>query len=537
MKKLLLQLESEETVGVLHSKLEDGPESLFIFIALGNWSTNCTLLYHISITWLTRSLYAGQRLVTFTPHIEDVFATNIHIDNINLSYSKEYRSTVEDFQILEKWQNDIVDELPEGSFIKSDLAFVGYGIVNAIDPSLKYFKLDDYKRYCSGYRILNENKVVDDYVFPYDKEYLEKDDLFAYFEKEENNKNFFWTSHTFDHNDFSWTYFEDVVNTIKANNEIAKLLGIYDKSNFSSKSLITPYNSGFSIDKTSGYLRKIGILYSATSGYCSGYYNKENPYLPYYPLDDVGDDSIVIVPRISPEIYFCATDEDENVRYYNTSVYSMYKNTTFDQIIEREAGRISNSMINLKNDPYEFHQTNIRSHDLEDKKSLLQKWGTAALKKYASYVDWPVISLKLDDLAQLYENKYNRVHFCDINISAVIEGDSITAVKVEPKSMTKNCKIPITVPEEVYQDDDDKITYERIGKDRLVAWISFEKDDSEAKLIKLNPPLAWINNANVNQEVNQEEENVEVYPEETEEVYQEDIYQEEIYPEETEEVY
>jgi len=165
-------------------------------------------------------------------------------------------------------------------------------------------------------------------------------------------------------------------------------------------------------------------------------------------------------------------------------------------------------MLQLRNEAYQFHQINIRSHDLEDKESLVQKWCTAILKQYTSYVDWPVISLKLDDLAQLYLDRYNRMTYCDVRKSAVIEGDYITAIQVEPLTIEKSCKIPITVPQGVDKDENEaKFTYEKRGdKDRLVVWVNFEKGDSETKTITLNPPLALLNKNNKDDvEVHQEE--------------------------------
>jgi hypothetical protein len=165
-------------------------------------------------------------------------------------------------------------------------------------------------------------------------------------------------------------------------------------------------------------------------------------------------------------------------------------------------------MLNLRNEAHPFHQINVRSYDNQedDYKSILEIWCTAVLKKYASMVDWPVKSLKLDDQAEMYIDRYNRLTYCDVSESLVIEGDYVTAVKITPNSIKKDCKVPITVPKKITKTKDSKITTTKVGNDNMVAWIKFEKGDTESKTIKLNPPLPWSNDAQAVDEIPEEEE-------------------------------
>jgi len=498
----------EESIVAVYSKNEEGCERFSFYISFGDWSLNSVMLNHLWVSWVTRSLYSGERRVTFSPHIDDVFiSTGILNKETNEleSATNAYRSTVEDFEILRKWQDSIVDILPAGSSIKCELAFNGNGILAVIDPSIALEV--DGERYCELEYIKTPGKGInrwpsENWNLPYDKEFLENDSLFAYFDKEKNNKNFYWSSHTFTHENLDEATISDAENELKNNIEIAKLLGVYGKSNWSGKSIITPQISGLRNVDAINTLKKYGIESGTGDLSRPTLCNLKNPYLPFLTTKESSNfEGFPIIPRSPTEIYYSSSNTDDNTYIYNLMYKDSIGESTWEDILEREVKRAVTLMLNLRNEAHQFHQINARSHDLNDKESLIQKWSTAVLKKYVSLVDWPVNSLKLDDQAKLYIDRYNRITYCDVSKSLVLEGDYVTAVKVTPNSIEKDCRIPITLPQNVSQDKNDtKVSYEKRGKDRLVAWVKFEKGDNEAKTIKLNPPLAWANGADITQE-------------------------------------
>jgi hypothetical protein len=503
----------KESLAVVYTKSEDGRERLSFYLAFGDWSLNSVMLNHLWISWVTRSLYAGVRFVTFTPHVDDVFIStgllNYETNELE-SAENAYRSTVEDFEILKKWQDSIVDKLPEGSSIKCELAFNGNGILAVINPAIALQV--DGERYCEIEYIKTPGKGVNrwpeaNYTLPYDREFLENDSLFAYFEKEENSKNFYWSSHTFTHENLDEATTTDADNEIRVNIEMAKLLNIYDKPYFSSKSIITPQISGLRNVDAINVLMKYGIESGTGDLSRPSLINQENPYLPFFTTKETSNfEGFPIIPRTPTEVYYSSSTAEENTYIYNLMYKDEIGESDWDKFIEREVERTLTLMMNLRNEAHQFHQINLRSHDLEEKQGLLEKWSTAVLERYVQFVDWPVTSLKLDDQAKLYLDRYDRITYCDIDKSAVIEGDYITAIKISPKSIEKDCKIPITLPQNAYKDKkESKITYEKRGKDRLVAWVSFEKGDKEAKTIKLNPPLSWAVDAKALEETEEKE--------------------------------
>jgi len=504
----------KESVAVVYFKDQDGCERLTFYISFGDWSINSVMLNHLWLTWVTRSLYAGERHVTFTPHIDDVFISTgrINFETKELeSATNSYRSTVEDFEDLKKWQDKIVDELPEGSLIRCELAFNGNGILSVIDPSASLQV--DGERYCDIEYVKTPGKGVDrwpeqNWTLPYDNDYLRNDSLFEYFEKEENRKNFFWSSHTFTHENLDEATISDADNEIRNNIEMAQRLGIYGKSYWSGKSIITPQISGLRNADAIGVLKKYGIESGTGDLSRPTLINQENPYLPFFTTKESSNyEGFPIIPRSPTEVYYSSSNTEENTFIYNLMYSEEVGKSTWDDIIEREVNRAITLLMNLRNEAHQFHQINIRSRDNNEdgNKSLLEIWCTAVLEKYVSLVNWPVESLKLDDQAAMYIERYNRIKYCDVSKSLEFDGDYITAVKVTPNKIEKDCKIPITLPNKASKDkNESKISYERRGKDRVVAWISFEKGDTESKTIKLNPPLAWANNAAAAEETPEE---------------------------------
>jgi len=503
----------EESVAAVYFKDKEGRERLAFYISFGDWSVNSVLLNHLWVSWITRSLYAGERRVTFTPHIDDVFISTGRMDMVTgeMESTNAYRSTVEDFKNLKKWQDTIVDILPEGSLIRCELAFNGNGILAAISPT--YALEVDGERYCEIEHIKEPGTgksrwPVENWSLPYDEKFLSQDKLFEFFKVEENRKNFFWSSHTFTHENLDEATTSDADNEIRNNIEMAKLMGVYGKPYWSGKSIITPQISGLRNVDAIKVLKKYGIESGTGDLSRPTLADGKNPYLPFFTSKESSNfEGFPIIPRSPSEIYYSSSDREENTYLYNKMYESQLGKSTWDDILEREVQRAVTLMLNLRNEAHQFHQINIRSDCKEDDyKSLLQTWCTAVLEKYVSYVDWPVKSLKLDDQAELYVDRYNRVKFCDVEKSLIIDGDYVTGIKVTPNSIKKDCKVSITLPKSAHKDKNEKsISYTKIGKDRMVAWVKFNSGDKNSKTIKLNPPLAWNNNAE-NKEPEQENE-------------------------------
>jgi len=503
-----------ESVAVALFKDKEGRERLLFYLAFGDWSINSVMLNHLWLSWVTRNLYAGERRVTFSPHIDDVFISTgrINYETKELEGTNSYRSTVEDFENLNKWQNEILKSLPEGSLIRCELAFNGNGIVSGVDAAAALQV--DGERYCDIEYVKVPGKGVsrwpeENWTLPYDKDYLRKDKLFAYFEKEENQKNFFWSSHTYTHENLDEATVSDAENEIKNNIAMAKLLDVYGKEWWSGKSIITPQISGLRNVDVLNVFKKYGIESGTGDLSRPTLCNQENPYLPYITTKESSNyEGFPIIPRSPTEVYYSSSNTEEDTFIYNLMYEEQLGKSTWDEIITREVNRALTLMLNLRNEAHQFHQINVRSYDNKEDgyKSILEIWCTAVLKKYATMVNWPVRSLKLDDQAEMYIDRYNRLTYCDVSEDLVLDGDYVTAVKITPNSIKKDCKIPITVPNKITKTKDSKISTSKIGDDNMVAWISFKKGDTESKTIKLNPPLPWANEAKDVDELPEEEE-------------------------------
>jgi len=113
------------------AKYDDGREVMSFFFELGTWHQSSSVINHLWLTWGTRSLFNGFRRVYFTPHIDDVFlATEVFDTSFGgINVNNVYRTTQSDYEKIAQFQKDILKDMPEGSFFRSELAFNGNGIL------------------------------------------------------------------------------------------------------------------------------------------------------------------------------------------------------------------------------------------------------------------------------------------------------------------------------------------------------------------------------------------------------------------------
>jgi hypothetical protein len=97
---------------------------------------------------------------------------------------------------------------------------------------------------------------------------------------------------------------------------------------------------------------------------------------------------------------------------------------------------------------------------------FLQKPFTDALR-----VQWPIISLKHDDMATTFANRMAR-DACAPNLSYTTSGTTITAVTVTTIGNTCPVVIPVTVPGKVTSTQG--FTTEQIGSDPLTIWVTMK---------------------------------------------------------------
>jgi len=484
-------------VGAAIIKYDNGREVMSFFFSLGSWSTTGVLLSHIWVTWGTRSLYSGFRRVYFTPQIDDIFLSTELVDVKNKQFygsNDIYRSTPNDFEKLAQFQKDILKEMPEGSFFRSELAFNGNGVLNTETVVV------DGERYCDIEYVMEPGSG--DHRWPKEDYKLtsahysamERDELFKYFKNNSTiQQEFFWSSHTFTHENLDNVSRSDVDNEIRLNIEMAEILGIKDKDYWSSASMVTPQISGLHNKDALETLRKYGI-YSATGDISrNAITNLEKPYLPFITtLKSSNLEGFPIVPRTPTEIYyFCSTKEEDTFAY--NEIYRDYleegEEYTFDDLLESESDRTVQLLIRLRHEAHQFHQANIRSYPKEGNygESLLEDWTRSIVKRYNEYVEWPMVSLKMDDLATKYLDRY-MLEYCKSQSKFIVEDDEVVGISVTASN--GSCNVPITLPKGVSPVSlPEGATSEQRGNDPVTVWVPVQR--GEVKTFKIKPVLKW----------------------------------------------
>lgn len=126
-----------------------------------------------------------------------------------------------------------------------------------------------------------------------------------------------------------------------------------------------------------------------------------------------------------------------------------------------------------------FHQANLRISDTSNitllgknkKWSLLMAFTESVLGELIRLTNWPVITLKHDDIATAIINRKTRDE-CSPNLTYQLSDDrkSITGVTVNAANAKCSTPIPVTMPGAVGSAL--SATKEQIGKDPLTLWVS-----------------------------------------------------------------
>ncbi|KXS11812.1 hypothetical protein M427DRAFT_46829 [Gonapodya prolifera JEL478] len=196
-------------------------------------------------------------------------------------------------------------------------------------------------------------------------------------------------------------------------------------------------------------------------------------------LDSANYAGYAIIPRFPTEVYYHCSTVNENL-----AIYKMLYNTTldispWDQVLQREASRILAAMMSLCHDPQMFHQANLRNADqpsatingVVGKWGLLQQWTESMLGQYKTMVNWPVVAVKMDTLAQYYRSHREREarEACGITTQFTISNRTLSALTVKT---TNACTVGVAVPPSALTTRNSAYKYEQLSSvDPLTVWI------------------------------------------------------------------
>ncbi|KAJ3126143.1 hypothetical protein HK098_007854 [Nowakowskiella sp. JEL0407] len=493
-----------DTVGAIIIKHPTGREEMVFFIAFGWWSPTSLILGHMWFAWGTRGIYQGSRQLYMNTQIDDVFLETEAPLMPGQTVETLYRSTTSDFENIRLWMKDINARMGPGSNYKVELAFNGNGIIARANPDVAldidtegYVALDYKKTPGTG-----ENRwptpIPTDATLGLSWMLCYKDPLFTYFTNFFNLRqyDYFWLSHTFTHENLNEATSYDTTAELTTNAKIAGagLLGMINQPYFSKKSLVTPQISGvFNADA----LKSIAAFGITSIVGDTSRSNLLSPYGNWFPfkttLNSSNYDGFTIITRSPTEIYYHCSTPEQNQYIYNTIYSAQLGTSTFYEILEREANRVLFKLLSLHPDGYMFHQANLRKPTVNYKIStstisgpfsLFQRWVETVVFKLSQYVSWPMISLKQDDMAIVFENRLKRKN-CGIDANLVydVTGVNVTGLTI---TSTGTCELPISVPDGVVKDVPGGVYTSRA---RLPSMVTVPMSPGKIVTVKLSSPV------------------------------------------------
>ncbi|KAH8662888.1 hypothetical protein BGZ60DRAFT_380626 [Tricladium varicosporioides] len=454
-----------------------------------DWSAASNLLQHAWIHWATRGLYAGFRRVHLSTQVDDMFLeTELYSPN-----GTSYQITTADLAQHVTWTPLINAKLPAGSSYFIEIGHNGNGNIEVADDTesgknsnrktcgigpIEYpdqidTALEFVKPLGTGTNLWPSTPAT----YPYTTACTNLDNLKVWFAKSANLNAFAHVSHTFTHEDQDNATYFDVTREITWNTAWLKQVGISAATRFSPKGLIPPAITGMHNGDAIRAWLDSGVTNVVGDNTRSILMNPINEMWPVISTVAVnGYAGVQITPRWATNIYYnCNLPACTVLEWIKTSAG---KGTYLD-LLQVEKATNTRHLLGLHHDPFMFHQANLNYatanetviNGVSKKLSMLQAWVEVVAQEMVRLVDWPIISLKHDDIGASFAARMAR-DACSPSLSYTTSpsAKTITAITLTTgNGNTCLAKIPVTVPGKVTSTQG--FTTEQVGSDPLTIWV------------------------------------------------------------------
>jgi hypothetical protein len=463
--------------GAIYKK--DGINSMYVFVPFVD-SIIAFYISHFWINWTSYGIVNGFRRLYLGVQVDDYFADNVV--NELLQEDRSFRTSVDDMKGIAEWQNTLADRMPKGSFYRTELAMNSIPILVAAEH--KQYEIRNWNltaqedAYIKPLNEIGDQRWSGNEDTDWDPEALRKDPLYEYFAKNsETQDDFFWLTHTFSHENLDYASKFDVENEIGLNIKMANenYLDLYEKEWFSKNSIVCPEISGLHNGHCLEAFNEYNVIYGVGDTSRADITNMTNPYIPMMTTMATSNfEGFMIIPRQPTQVYWDIDTVEGTEKYYN----NFYKtDATWSQILDREALHVTKLFLQLRHDPYMFHESNLRNADFpvitmngaSGHYGLLQQWVERIIEEVTKYVDWPIISLKMDDLAKSYIKRMDRIK-CNPEYKIVVNDDTHIIESVEIAA-SGECEIPLFISRGGEIDTTTVDSIEQVGNDPKTAWI------------------------------------------------------------------
>jgi len=478
-----------------------GREQMAFFITWAtSFSTTSNYLQHAYITWMTRGLYAGFRRVGINAQIDDMMlGTPIYKDPA----AAEYRLVPDDMTTIKNWiptVNKKMKSLNPGSTFTPEIGYNGNGNFIKADqqsnvdeckphPIYTDFRptadLEFQKPLGTGYTLWPATPLN----YTYSLACTKKDPLSVWFQTTSNRDAFYHISHTFTHEHLNNVTYDDVYKEIQFNQKWLAQTGLDSAAVFSSKGMIPPAITGMHNGDALRAFYDLGLRNCVGDNARPRLRNTQNTMWPIISnMAEYGFEGFNIIPRWPSRIYYnCDTPRCTLQEWTETG----NGNGDFVNLMNEERKDVMRYFFGLYREGYMFHQinlrnqgmTNINTADGTQVRSLYQAWVEYMVQEFSRLANWPMVTLKQDDLAQVFFDRMTRDK-CGYTLSWKVASGKITGVTVGANGNTCAAPIPVTIPGGVTNAGSYRT--EQIGSDPFTIWV---KLGGSAVTLTLKTPI------------------------------------------------
>eukprot|EP01134_Creolimax_fragrantissima_P003388 CFRG3388T1 len=456
-----------------------GREDMVFFFTMNKFGLCGQTLAHMWFPWVNRGIFLGQRRVVLDTQVDDFF---LDTSTYNTTYNRQassdeyeaaygYRVTETDVNYHAELHKKIRDDLTEGSNFTIQLAFNGIGYdefrstpeyePNGNPATLARFEdflwcthtWSHIDMYCIESKCGETPQVPQRLKLCPD--WRKKTCAFL-------NKRYSLRYPTSGLTPYEYNLYELTRNQYFAKKTL-KIKKKFKSKVWSPKSLVTPRISGLN------YTESIKAMLEAGYRYAVGDNSRldlkpEHPWHTFVAqvkgdknlrfdengrelnpmstaqresfekkmLAKYGVKSIHVIPRFATRVYFDTSLPEENIMEHNKIYISWYgRNLTIDELMGIEGFETARNLLSMRPDPYMFHQANMRTFQGVDgvTHSLLEMWIHSALNWVKTYTTFPVLTYKMDDLAEQYRLRMER-DSCDLKATISYENGQPSLFKL-----------------------------------------------------------------------------------------------------------
>jgi len=341
-----------QTYGALWTTKE-GCEYLALTLGHSEFALHTLLLGYGVLNWVTRGVFLGERRVTLSVQIDDVFTSNqLWAGKSGASGAgRVYRLTADDVQALVRWL-DRVQTQRNAQTVTLSFAFNG----------------------AAAAPVPVDKQAVDAFVA--------------------HRRRFYWINHGYTHLLLDDADRAASLLEIQRNHETARLLEL---APYEPDCTVTADMSGLTNPDFLAAAAECGVRFLVCDTSRPGWNNPA----PNTPIRSSIEPSITMIPRHPNNLFYDVATPEAWQEQYNQTYHAFWqRDLSVAEIVRLEADQILHYLLRGDHDPLMFHQANLCAYDGEH--SLLTDLLDEVLALYNQYCgDQPVCNLSMTEVGEM----------------------------------------------------------------------------------------------------------------------------------------